>query len=248
MKTKKTGFTLIELLVVIAIIAILAALLLPALQQAKSAVKTTACANNMKQFYLETYTFSGDYDGYLPPVDVAEKKSNFINVLYPDNSQVSGGVNSTWYMRVNSNLFWPYLKNLRFSFCPAHPKANIFANPTLTDGPNYWKQWNSYMAPYSQFGYSAYYSGVIHNSKKKISQRPHPSKLFMYLDTTLIQWEMSYRAQFDSYNQYKYVGWYHNGNTGFNASYFDGHVDFVPLNHIPVSQYQAPYKGVNWGL
>ena len=63
---KKRQFTLIELLVVIAIIAILAAMLLPALQQARSRAQSTKCVGNLKSLVVTATQYMDDGRGFWP--------------------------------------------------------------------------------------------------------------------------------------------------------------------------------------
>lgn len=60
-------FTLIEMLVVIAIIGVLAAMLLPALQQARSAATRTLCMSNLRQIYIASDFYAQANNELLPP-------------------------------------------------------------------------------------------------------------------------------------------------------------------------------------
>jgi len=86
------GFTLIELLVVIGIIGILMSLLLPAVQSAREAARSTDCKNRIRQLALAAHMHH-DSLGYFPPARYESRPD-------ADPADQCGQETPTWLARV----------------------------------------------------------------------------------------------------------------------------------------------------
>jgi prepilin-type N-terminal cleavage/methylation domain-containing protein/prepilin-type processing-associated H-X9-DG protein len=243
-------FTLIELLVVIAIIAILAAMLMPALQKARDAAKTSHCISNIGTISKTTMFYQDSFNDFFPwgayDGSVTYYWSRF------DSSSTSANrfkapLRDFWPADNPSARFACYEKGTAKRFpsryvCPSTTFENMdFELPDMI-APNIPHKLSSLF-----FTYAVNMNLINTYDKKPVRMTivKRPARLLTYADsagTGLTAYHTRLHPAVSTTNQA--LSARHNQQA--SIAYGDGHVALVHYNKIPSYKYDStsfPYAG-----
>ena len=221
------GFTLIELLVVIAVIAILAAILLPTLSAARERARGLICLSNTHQLEFAWELYADDHNGQLPDNLVMTEFGSRTNINWVNNVMTwDTSSDNTNLATITEASLGPYAQRQTSIYrCPSdHALSTVQRAAGWTARIRSYSM-NAMVGDVGQFTAS----GININNPDyvqffKITQIPHPSEIFVFLDEHPDSIDDGYfinRAY--SWQWRDLPASYHNGAAAF--SFADGHSD-----------------------
>lgn len=229
----RSGFTLVELLVVIAVLGIMAALLLPALNQAKSRAQTIVCLNNLKQLQICWQMYAEDNDDIIPPNNYVYSVS-----MGSTNNPTLAEDDMTWCRGIApldtnpitsaTSLLFIYNRNAKIYHCPAD-RSTISGHPDMLRKRSYNMSNSANCASDNHF--------------RKFGEIKVPTSLFIFIDTQAANiWDSTFGV-IPQDNPYWNDYWLDipadRHQQGANLTFADGHAEHW--------RWKAPKKGLQLG-
>ena len=205
--TMKRNFTLIELLVVIAIIAILAAMLLPALQQARSKGQGIKCLNHLKNLGSASSQYIVDNNDYIPFGK---------NTLSSDYSGYTSPALPAWFSRLGRYMGFTVISHYRVENVDKLRSCNVL------EKKNSLSNFYSISINYTPSSPKYPISPPFHNPK--LVHVPRPSNSFYILDTLT-----SDPYSMNPWSTSSFTGRH---NNGCNLSFLGGNAKWYRKSHI----------------